>query len=147
MGRPLPRVAGALLVAVTLLLRWPLTPRPTGTDGFHYIALVQALREAGAMEWLLHPAAWFGLYPGTTPAGHLVLTAAFEEITGLSFEGSSLLLSLAISLLGVAGMWLLAGELGVSPPARLLVAGVTDYRAHHILPAHRSDPAAAVGVV
>ena len=29
-------------------------------------------------------------------------------------------------------------------PARLLVAGVTDYRAHHILPAHRSDPAAAV---
>ncbi len=122
MGRPLPRVAGTLLVAVTLLLRWPLTPRPTGTDGFHYIALVQALREAGAMEWLLHPAAWFGLYPGTTPAGHLVLTAAFEEITGLGFEGSSLLLSLAISLLGVAGMWLLAGELGVSPPARLLVA-------------------------
>ncbi len=95
MGRPVPRVAGALLVAVTLLLRWPLTPRPTGTDGFHYIALVQALREAGAMEWLLHPAAWFGLYPGTTPVGHLVLTAAFEEITGLGFEGSSLLLSLA----------------------------------------------------
>ena len=29
-------------------------------------------------------------------------------------------------------------------PSRLLIAGVTDYRAHHILPAHRSDPAAAV---
>ncbi len=29
-------------------------------------------------------------------------------------------------------------------PSKLLVAGVTDYRAHTILPAHRSDPAVAV---
>ena len=120
MGRPLPRVAGALLVAVTLLLRWPLTPRPTGSDSFEYFVQVASLRDAGAMEWLLHPAAYFGLYPGTSPAGHLALTAAFEETTGLGFEGSALLLSLAISLLGVAGMWLLAGELGVSPAARWL---------------------------
>ncbi|HJP43465.1 MAG TPA: hypothetical protein QF608_00965, partial [Candidatus Poseidoniia archaeon] len=122
MGRPLPRVAGALLVAVTLLLRWPLTPRPTGSDSFEYFVQVASLRDAGAMEWLLHPAAYFGLYPGTSPAGHLALTGAFEETTGLDFEGSALLLSLAISLLGVAGMWLLAGELGVSPAARWLAA-------------------------
>jgi len=122
MGRALPRVAGALLVAVTLLLRWPLTPRPTGSDSFEYFVQVASLRDAGAMEWLLHPAAYFGLYPGTSPSGHLVLTAAFEETTGLGFEGSALLLSLAISLLGVAGMWLLAGELGVSPAARWLAA-------------------------
>ena len=122
MGRPLPRVAGTLLVAVTLLLRWPLTPRPTGSDSFEYFVHVASLRDAGAMEWLLHPAAYFSLYPGTSPAGLLALTAVFEETTGLGFEGSSLLLSLAISLLGVAGMWLLAGELGVSPAARWLAA-------------------------
>ncbi|HIN08426.1 MAG TPA: hypothetical protein EYM67_02195, partial [Candidatus Poseidoniales archaeon] len=71
MGRPLPRVVGALLVAVTLLLRWPLTPRPTGSDSFEYFVQIASLRDAGAMEWLLHPAAYFGLYPGTSPAGHL----------------------------------------------------------------------------
>ena len=62
-----------LLALLTLLLRYPITPSPTGTDNFYYITMVQAIISHGQIFWAENILSFYGLFPGTTPLGASIL--------------------------------------------------------------------------
>ena len=122
MSSPARRAAGLWLVAVTLLLRVPFVPAPTGIDAFLYQLQVRATLDVGALFWVTRPAALWGLVPGTIPAGATTLVAAGSALTGLPLQEYLLLHSPLLALLGTAGFWLLAGEAGGGNRGRWLAA-------------------------
>ncbi|MDP6236896.1 MAG: hypothetical protein QF459_05150 [Candidatus Poseidoniia archaeon] len=122
MSSPARRMAGLWLVAVTLLLRLPFVPAPTGFDAFLYQLQVRATLDTGALFWATQPASLWGLVPGTIPAGATTIVATGSVLTGLPLQEYLLLHSPLLALLGTAGFWLLAGEVGGGNRGRWLAA-------------------------
>ena len=73
-----------LLGFLTILLRYPITPAPTGTDNFYYITMVKSILLNGQIEWSDNLASLYGLFPGTTPLGSTLLASTISSVTGLS---------------------------------------------------------------
>ncbi|MEC8877643.1 MAG: hypothetical protein VX554_00515, partial [Candidatus Thermoplasmatota archaeon] len=122
MSSPARRIAGLWLVAVTLLLRVPFVPAPTGFDAFLYQLQVRATLDTGALFWATRPTSLWGLVPGTIPAGATTLVATGSALTGLPLQEYLLLHSPLLALLGTAGFWLFAGEAGGGNRGRWLAA-------------------------
>ena len=58
---------------LTILLRYPTTPAPTGTDNFYYISMAQTILTDGEIFWAENLLSLYGLFPGTTPLGATIL--------------------------------------------------------------------------
>ena len=99
-----------LLGFITLAFRYPITETPTGSDNFFYISVVQAILTHGQILWAENILSIYGLFPGTTPLGSLILASAITEITGLSVHNYHIIHSIFLSMLSVYGFFLLSGE-------------------------------------
>ena len=99
-----------LLGFLTLSFRFPITESPTGTDNFYYISAVKSILIHGEIFWAENLLSFYGLFPGTTPLGSLILATAVTEVTGLSVHNYHLIHSLSLSLLSTFGFFLLSGE-------------------------------------
>ena len=119
---PLRRSLMGLLLLVALVLHYPQVPRETGVDSFLYLSEVNALLGHGGLFWAVHPAALYGLYPGTTPAGGLTLVATARAVTGLETAPYIWFHGQFVALLALLGFWLLAGELGAGYRGRWVAA-------------------------
>jgi len=62
-----------LLGFLTLLIRYPITPAPTGTDNFYYMSMINAIISNGEIFWAEHILSLYGLFPGTSPLGTSIL--------------------------------------------------------------------------
>ena len=100
-----------LLGFLTLLFRFPVTDSPTGSDNFFYATSVKSILSHGQIIWAEHISSFYGLYPGTTPLGGMILAASIVQVTGLSIHHYQLLHSIFLSLLSTFGFFLLSGEL------------------------------------
>ena len=100
-----------LLGLLTLLFRFPVTASPTGSDNFFYATSVKSILSHGQIIWAEHISSFYGLYPGTTPLGGLILATSIVQITGLSIHHYQLLHSISLSLFSTFGFFLLSGEL------------------------------------
>ena len=99
-----------LLSLLTLLLRYPITPSPTGTDNFYYISMAQAILSNGQIFWAENILSFYGLFPGTTPLGASILATTICSVTGLSIYQYILVHSIALSLISTFGFFMLTGE-------------------------------------
>ena len=99
-----------LLALLTLLLRYPITPSPTGTDNFYYISLIQAILSNGQIFWAENISSFYGLFPGTTPLGTPILATTICSVTGLSIYQYQLAHSITLSLISTFGFFMLTGE-------------------------------------
>jgi len=99
-----------LLGFLALSFRFPITESPTGTDNFYYISAVKSILIHGEIFWAENLLSFYGLFPGTTPLGSLILATAVTEITGLSVHNYHLIHSFSLSLVSVFGFFLLSGE-------------------------------------
>ena len=74
--------AGLILLGLLVtFFRYPITESPTGTDNFYYISAVKAILDSGEIFWAENLLSLYGLFPGTTPLGSLILASV---ITGVS---------------------------------------------------------------
>jgi len=73
-----------LLGFLTILLRYPITPAPTGTDNFYYISMAKSILFNGQIEWAENITSFYGLFPGTTPLGSTLLASTITSVTGIS---------------------------------------------------------------
>ena len=73
-----------LLGFLTILLRYPITPAPTGTDSFYYITMAKSVLLNGQIEWAENITSLYGLFPGTTPLGSTLLASTITSVTGIS---------------------------------------------------------------
>ena len=99
-----------LLGFLTLLLRYPITPAPTGTDNFYYISVVDSIISNGEIFWAEHILSLYGLFPGTSPLGAPILATTICTITGLSIHQYLIVHSLSLSLISTFGFFMLTGE-------------------------------------
>ena len=73
-----------LLGLLALVFRYPITESPTGADNFYYISAVKAILNHGEIFWAENLLSLYGLFPGTTPLGSIILATAFTEVSDLS---------------------------------------------------------------
>ena len=78
------KVSLILLGLLTILLRYPTTPAPTGTDNFYYISMAQTILIDGEISWAKNILSLYGLFPGTSPLGATLMVTTICSITGLS---------------------------------------------------------------
>ena len=99
-----------LLGLLTLVFRFPITESPTGADNFYYISAVKSILNQGEIFWAENLLSFYGLFPGTTPLGSLILGTTVIEITGLPVHNYHLIHSISLSLISTFGFFLLSGE-------------------------------------
>ena len=110
-GSKLSEKTGLILLGLlTFTFRYPITETPTGSDNFFYISAVKAILIHGEIFWAENILSIYGLFPGTTPLGSLILASTITEITGLSVHNYHLIHSIFLSLLSTFGFFLLSGE-------------------------------------
>ena len=100
-----------LLGLLTLLFRFPVTDSPTDSDNFFYATSVKSVLSHGQIFWAEHISSFYGLYPGTTPLGGIILATSIVQVTGISIHNYQLLHSISLSLISTFGFFLLSGEL------------------------------------
>ena len=110
-GSKLSEKTGLILLGLLVLIfRFPITESPTGSDNFYYVSAVKSILNSGSIFWAENVLSFYGLFPGTTPLGGLILATAITEITGLSIHNYHLIHSVSLSLLSTFGFFLLSGE-------------------------------------
>ena len=95
---------------LTILLRYPTTPAPTGTDNFYYISMAQTILTDGEIFWAENLLSLYGLFPGTTPLGATILATTLCSVTGLSIFQYVFFNGFLLSLLSTYGFFMLTGE-------------------------------------
>ena len=100
-----------LLGLLTLLLRYPVTPSPTGTDNFYYISMAKSIISHGQVFWAENMLSLYGLFPGTSPLGATLLASSLTSLTGLTIFDYIIIHSLLLSLVSTFGFFILSGEL------------------------------------
>ena len=104
---------------LTILLRYPTTPAPTGTDNFYYISMAQTILEDGEIFWAENLLSLYGLFPGTTPLGATILATTLCSVTGLSIFQYIFFNGFLLSLLSTYGFFMLTGEFTNNHRSRL----------------------------
>lgn len=100
-----------LLGFLTILLRYPITQTPTGTDSFYYITMAKSVLLNGQIEWAENITSLYGLFPGTTPLGSTLLASTITSVTGISVYEYILIHTISLSLISTFGFFMLTGEL------------------------------------
>ncbi len=111
-----------LLLALNLVIRFPIAPHELGTDSFFIHALSQTICSNNYAVWLLSPLSFFGLYPYSYASGLPHLLAITSLTTDLNMEWTIYYSSLIFGLLGVIASFSLASEFSDSLSFRSLVA-------------------------
>ena len=110
-GSKLSQKTGLILLGfLALFFRFPITESPTGSDDFFYIAEVKSILNFGEIFWAENLLSLYGLFPGTSPLGSIILGTAITEVTGLPVHNYHLIHSVSLSLLSTFGFFLLTGE-------------------------------------
>ena len=104
------KVSLILLGLLTILLRYPTTPAPTGTDNFYYISMAQTILLDGEISWAKDILSLYGLFPGTSPLGATLMATTICSITGLSIIQYTFLHGFLLSLISSYGFFMLTGE-------------------------------------
>ena len=104
------KVSLILLGLLTILLRYPTTPAPTGTDNFYYISMAQTILLDGEIFWAKDILSLYGLFPGTSPLGATLMATTICSITGLSIIQYTFLHGFLLSLISSYGFFMLTGE-------------------------------------
>ena len=104
------KVSLILLGLLTILLRYPTTPAPTGTDNFYYISMAQTILLDGEISWAKDILSLYGLFPGTSPLGATLMATMICSITGLSIIQYTFLHGFLLSLISSYGFFMLTGE-------------------------------------
>ena len=104
---------------LTILLRYPTTPAPTGTDNFYYISMAQTILTNGEIFWAENLLSLYGLFPGTTPLGATILATTLCSVTGLSIFQYIFFNGFLLSLLSTYGFFMLTGEFTNNHRSRL----------------------------
>ena len=110
-GSKLSQKTGLILLGfLALFFRFPITESPTGSDDFFYVAEVKSILNFGEIFWAENLLSLYGLFPGTSPLGSIILGTAITEVTGLPVHNYHLIHSVSLSLLSTFGFFLLTGE-------------------------------------
>ena len=110
-GSRLSQKTGLILLGfLALSFSFPVTESPTGSDEFYYISAVKSILNHGEIFWAENLLSLYGLFPGTSPLGGLILGTTITEVTGLSVHNYHLIHSISLSLLSTFGFFLLTGE-------------------------------------
>ena len=99
------KVSLILLGLLTILIRYPTTPAPTGTDNFYYISMAQTILIDGEISWAKDILSLYGLFPGTSPLGATLMATTICSITGLSIIQYTYLHGFLLSLMSSYGIF------------------------------------------
>ncbi|GEM_PF-3160414 len=98
------------LLFLSIASRYPVTPHEIGADSFYIHELGESITKRGYAMWILHPLAYFGLYPQSYPAAVPFLISAAQQLTGLPMEYVIYLAGQIFGIIALMGAYLLAGE-------------------------------------
>lgn len=112
------------LVAANLLFRYPWTPHELGVDSFLFHAMAVSIQRLGNAPWTLNPLSYLGLYPLSHPSGGPFLVAILSDLSGVSAEGSILIVDLFVACMGTLGSFILGLNLIHDGRFALLLASI-----------------------
>ena len=106
------RVTYCLLFALVLgalVFRYPLAKgHEMGSDTTFIHSLSDSLVDHGFAMWILHPLSYFGLYALSYPSAMPFLFGSFSVVSGVSIEGSMLLVGFVFSIAGAVSAFVAA---------------------------------------
>ena len=112
-----------LIVILSLILRFPLTPHEIGLDSFTIHLMANSISEFGYAKWWLHPASIMGSYPySTSPSAVPFLLSGISQCTSMDVESVILLYSLFLGVFSVFGAYLMAEVIWDNDAFKFLVA-------------------------
>jgi len=104
------KISLTLLFFMTILVRYPSTPSPTGTDNFYYISMAKVILYNGQIFWADNILTLYGLFPGTSPLGTTLFASVVCSITGFSIYQYIFFHGFIFSLISTYGFFMLTGE-------------------------------------
>ena len=97
-----------LLMLLSIAYRYPLVDHERNQSDSYFIhSLASDILADGAASWTFHPLSYFGLYPLSYPSGIPFLCSELSCITGLSIEGSFLLMGIVFGIVFCAAAFCL----------------------------------------
>lgn len=113
----------AVAVILNILFRYPVTiTHEMGADTSFIHSLANSLIDEGYAKWYMNPLSLFGLYALSYPSATPFLVSSISDISGLSIEGSVLVLGMVFGIIGVLSAFLVALEISRNPKFAFLVA-------------------------
>ena len=93
---------------LTALFRYPIVESPVGSDSFFNISSTKTILDTGQFFWAKNILSFYGLFPGSTPLGGLILSSTIIELTGLSVHSYQLIHIILMSFLFTFGFFMLS---------------------------------------
>ncbi|MFQ6127888.1 MAG: hypothetical protein ACE5QW_03180 [Thermoplasmata archaeon] len=113
----------AVIVILNILYRYPVSvSHEMGSDTSFIHSLANSLVEEGYAKWYLNPLSLFGLYALSYPSATPFLLSSISSLSGLSIEGSILLLGMIFGVIGALSAFLVSMEIFRNPKSAFLVS-------------------------
>lgn len=96
------------LLALNIVLRYPVTPHELGVDSFFIHSLTNSISKFGYIKWALHPSSLFGLYPFSYPSGSPVIMSILSQLTRVDIEHTILIYGFVMAVLGMFASYVMA---------------------------------------
>lgn len=107
----LKEVSVFLLLVVTAILRYPLTPHEMGVDSFLVHAMTNTIVNNHSIPWMVDPLAASGLFAGTYQTGPSVFLAMVVQLCNIDTEHAILFACFGFSILGTLAAYFMANRL------------------------------------
>jgi hypothetical protein len=112
-----------LLIALNLILRYPVYPHEIGWDSFAVHTMANSISEFGYAKWWIHPASIYGAYPySTSPSAVPFVLSGISQCTSMDMEKVILLYSMILGIFSIFGAYLMAGIIWENDIFKFLVA-------------------------
>ena len=113
-----------LLIALSLILRYPTTPHEIGWDSYSVHTMANSVSEFGYAKWWLHPTSVIGWYPYSSVSAVSFLLSGISQCTSIDMEKVILLYSIFLGLFSIFGAYLMAGAIWNNDIFKFLVTTI-----------------------
>ena len=110
------------LIALNLILRYPVTPHEIGWDTFVIHILANSISEFGGANWWVHPLSIGGFYPYSYASAVPFLVSGISQCTGIDRERTVWLFSTLTGIFSIFFAYIMAGAIRDDDLFKFLVA-------------------------
>ena len=110
------------LIALNLILRYPVTPHEIGWDTFVIHILANSISEFGWANWWVHPLSIGGFYPNSYASSVPFIVSGISQCTGIDMEWTVWLFCTLTGIFAISFAYIMAGAIWDEDLFQFLVA-------------------------
>lgn len=120
------------VILIGVLLRYPRFPNEFAGDTLELHFFTDAIRESGAVGFVMSPLSWFGVYPVSYPLGVPIAGSVLGTLAGMPSDDALGLIGILSGIMGTLACFCLGHRLTSSFSAALVCAAVFATSGYHV---------------